>query len=56
MAKETNEATAHTITYPDCDTDDSTIPPVDSSSAIVLANRSRIVKMTGATDSQEGEQ
>ena len=56
MTNETSEATVQTTTYPDCETEDSTIPPGESSSAIVLSRRSRIVKMTGATDSQEGEQ
>lgn len=55
MAKETSEAIVHTTTYPDCETEDSTIPPADSSSDIMLPSRSRIVKMTGQ-DSEEGEQ
>ena len=54
IAKETSEATVQTSTYPDCDTEDSTISPVDSSSAIMLSNRSRIVKMTGSQTQRKG--
>lgn len=54
MANETNEATVHTMTYPDCETDDSAIPPLDSSSAIMPSNRSRIVKMTGSYAHKKG--
>ena len=54
MTKETSEAIVHTTTYPDCETDDSTIPPVDSSSDIILRRRSRIVKMTGSQTQRKG--
>ena len=54
MAKETSDAMVHTTTYPDCETDDSTISPVDSSSAIMLSNRTLIVKMTGSRPHKNG--